>query len=774
MSSRFYALFSLFLLAFACGQNLAQVPDARLRGKVVDPNGAPIPGAQIALNESNGHLNLSTRTDRDGMFSFRLTTGNYSIVVIAEGFAGTSRAVNVRQNSAPDIEVVLPVATVDGTVTVTDTSTPTAAITSATKTLTALADVPQSITVISRENIDDQSLQGIGDVVRYIPGITAIQGENNRDQLVIRGNSSSADFFRDGVRDDVQYYRDLYNLERLEALKGPNAMIFGRGGGGGVINRVTKQAGFSPSRELMIQVGSFNNKRVTADLGQALNQEVAFRLNGVYENSGSFRDHVGLERVGINPTVTLLAGKETQIRIGFEHFRDRRVADRGIPSFNGRPSNANISTFFGDPDESRVRATVNIVSAVVEHQVGGLNLRNQTLLGDYRRFYQNFVPGAVNADETRVVLSAYNNATNRRNIFNQTDLNFRMRVGSTTHDLSWGGEFGRQHSANFRYTGFFNNSTTTISVPLLSPTVNSPVTFRQNATDANNNVVANIAAGYAQDQIELGRRLQLLLGIRFDRFSLNFHNNRNGESLQRADNVLSPRTGLVFKPAAQISVYGSYSVSFLPSSGDQFSSLTALTQTLKPEKFTNYEIGAKWDPKGSISFTAAAYRLDRTNTRATAPNDPTRIVQTGSQRTDGFELGINGTVGRDWKIFGGYAYQDAKVTSATIAAPRGARVAQVPRNTFSLWNNYRLLKKWSVGLGLIHRSDMFAAIDNRVVLPAYTRADAAVYYSFSDKMTFQVNVENLLNKRYFVNADSNDNISPGSPRLVRAGFKWKF
>jgi catecholate siderophore receptor len=493
----------------------------------------------------------------------------------------------------------------------------------------------------------------------------------------------------------------------------------------------------------------------------------------MYENSGSFRNQVELERFGVNPTLTMAAGKQTQVRFGYEHFHDNRVADRGIPSFQGRPSNTDISTFFGNPDDSRVRARVNLLSAVVEHQRDKLTIGNHSLFGDYDRFYQNFVPGTVNADQTQVNISAYNNATRRRNLFNQTDLTYLAKTATIRHTVLAGAEFGHQVSHNFRNTGFFNNTVTTIRAPFANPTIDTPVTFRQAPTDADNRVTANIAATYVQDQIELSRKVQLLAGVRFDHFALEFHNNRNAEELSRTDNLVSPRLGIVVKPVVPLSLYGSYSVSYLPSSGDQFSSLTSITQTLKPEKFTNYEVGAKWDVRRSLSLTAAAYRLDRNNTRATDPNDPRRIVQTGSQRTDGFELGLTGSISPDWRIVGGYAYQDAQVTSATINAAEGARVAQVPRNSFSLWNHYRFLPKWSMGIGVIHRSDMFAAIDNRVVLPGYTRADAALYFSVNERMGLQANLENVFNQRYFVNADSNDNISPGYPRTIRVGFTWK-
>jgi catecholate siderophore receptor len=199
-----------------------------------------------------------------------------------------------------------------------------------------------------------------------------------------------------------------------------------------------------------------------------------------------------------------------------------------------------------------------------------------------------------------------------------------------------------------------------------------------------------------------------------------------------------------------------------------------VTEQLKPERFTNYEIGAKWDATAALAVTAAAYRLDRTNTRATDPNDPTRIVQTGSQRTTGLEIGVNGRVSARWQIAGGYALQDATVTRATAAAPAGARVAQVPRQTFSLWNLYQLRPRVGVGLGVTRRSDMFAAIDNLVTLPGYTDVDAAVYVSVTPRLRLQTNIENMFDRRYYANADGNTNISPGSPRAVRVGLTAKF
>src|ERR1041384_3487523 len=390
------SIFSRSSLLLVCSAILASTTFAQqskpiLRGRVVDPNHAGIPGADIWAS-GNGLPSASAVSDRNGDFSLTLDPGEYHVRVLAEGFSETTETVSVVANSQP-VEIVLPVAASSASVTITD-AYGVSTIISATKTLTPLRDIPQSISVVTKEQIRDQSMSSVADVVTYVPGITSHQGENNRDQLVIRGNSTSADFFLNGVRDDVQYYRDLYNVERVEALKGPNSMLFGRGGGGGVINRVSKEAGFSALREFTFQGGSFGNKRFTTDLDQPINNRLAFRLSGLYENSGSFRDGVDLERYGVNPTATIVAGPKTAIKLSYEYFHDGRVADRGIPSFHGRPLDVPIETFFGDPDNSRVRAGVNLATANVDHQAGRFNIHNRTMFGDYDRFYQNYVPGA--------------------------------------------------------------------------------------------------------------------------------------------------------------------------------------------------------------------------------------------------------------------------------------------------------------------------------------------------------------------------------------------
>jgi catecholate siderophore receptor len=648
--------------------------------------------------------------------------------------------------------------------------------TSATKTNTPLRDIPQSVTVVTKSVIADQRMQSMADVTRYTPGVTMGQGEGNRDQATIRGNNTTAGFFVNGMRDDVQYFRDLYNVERIEALKGANALIFGRGVGGGVLNRVTKTAEWTPIRELSVQGGSYGNKRAAIDVGQGVSEAVALRLNAVYENSDIYRDDVNVERYGINPTATIQVAAATRVLASYEYFKDYRTADRGIPSFAGAPlSTATPSTFFGDPSESYSRAPVHIGSASIEHiTTGGVTIRNRSLFADYDKKYQNVFPGAVNEAGDEVSISGYNNATQRRNLLNETEISYRLVTGAISQTLLGGIGVGRQITDNFRNTGYFNDTATTVTAPVSQPTIAVPVSFRQSATDADNHSSATSVALYGQSQIVFSDHWQAIVGARYERFDVDFYNLRNGESLNRRDDMVSPRAALLYKPADAITLYSSYSVSALPGSGDQFSSLTVTTETLEPEKFTNYELGFKWDILNRVSLAAAAYRLDRTNTTAPDPADPARTLQTGSQRTKGFELSVTGAVTPEWQIIGGYANQDATITSQTAAAAPGAKVPLVPRNTVSLWNRYQATQALGLGLGVVYQDDMYAAIDDAVTLPSFVRLDAAAYYGVSRHLRLQLNFENLLDQEYFATAHSNNNITPGSPRAVRVAVVTGF
>ena len=676
--------------------------------------------------------------------------------------------------------------------------------TSATRTDTDLKDVPQAVTVVTQDLIQDLGIQGMADAVRYVPGIGITQGEGNRDGLVFRGNSSTADLFIDGMRDDVQYYRDTYNIDRIEAFKGPNAMIFGRGSPGGLLNRVTKVADWEVGSEIGLQLGSWDKKRVTADINQAINDAAAFRVTGVYEDSEGFRDGFELKREGINPTLSLRPGENTRITLGLEHFQDERTADRGIPSyanaFNGTryPVETDRATFFGDPAASFSDTEVNAFNALIEHDFGSVLLRNRTRYANYDKFYQNVFPGNVNSAATTVSLSAYNNVTERENIFNQTDLIFSAATGAVNHKFMAGAEFGRQETDNLRRTGRFavpaqapclaGSTATSCVVSLANPTVSVPVTYANSGSDANNTGVTRIAAAYVQDQIEFSPQWEAVVGLRYDRFDVDFHDLRATTSaanrdLSSSDDLLSPRLGLIYKPVENVSLYTSYGVTYLPRSGEQMASLSPTTASLDPEEFKNYEIGAKWDITPRLGATAAVFRLDRSNVAVIDPADPTNtrmiLLDGDSQRTEGVELSLSGEVTEAWQIIASYTYQDAEITrdirtSATSVTPKGTELAQSPKQMAGLWNRYDFSPNWGVGLGAIYRGESYATTSNAVTLKSYTRYDGAVFYTVNDSIDLQLNVENLFNKKYFPSAHSDNNITTGAPRGYYLSARFRF
>lgn len=660
----------------------------------------------------------------------------------------------------------------------------------ATRTDTPLVDVPQSITVVTRAQVQDQSAQNIADVIRYVPGVGMAQGEGNRETPVFRGNASTSDFFVNGLRDDVQYYRDLYNIERIEVLKGPNAMIFGRGGVGGVINRVTRTADFHEVREVSLQTGSDDNKRATFDLGTGFNDKISGRVTGLYEDSASYRDFVTLERRGINPTLALRTGKATTVTLGYEYFKDERIADRGIASQNGKPFAISESTFFGDPAQSPTDTELNTTSLTVDHDFGaGLTLRNRTLYGSYDKFYQNVFASGVVAANGNVPFQAYFASTERQNLFNQTDLIYKLKTGAIGHTLLGGVELGRQLTDNFRLSGQFADGSDADTTPdssyvgnVSNPTINEPlVGFVQGSNDGNNESVTTIAAFYVQDQISLTPQFDAVIGLRYDQYDTDFTNRRSGVAaadrvIKTQDGLLSPRAGLIYKPLEQASIYASYSLSYLPRAGEQLGSLSPSNAAFDPEEYTNYEVGAKWDIRPELSLTFAVYQLDRSNVILPPANAGDASVLGDGARTKGIELGVSGKLTKAWSIAGGYAYQDGKLTGTTNAstARAGATLANLARNTFSLWNRYDFTPQWGAGLGLFNRSATFATTSNAVQLDGYTRLDGAVFYTVSPKLSVQLNVENLTGEDYMVNAHSDNNIQPGAPLNFRVGLTAHF
>ncbi len=631
---------------------------------------------------------------------------------------------------------------------------------SATKTDTPLRNIPQSISVVTDKQIKDQNMQGMADVVRYVPGVQMAQGEGHRDAPILRGIISTADFYVDGMRDDVQYLRDLYNSERVEVLKGSSGMIFGRGGTGGLINRVTKQAGWQDRNEIGLSYGSWDKRRITTDVNKGINEQVAVRMNAMFEDSNSYRDHVDVERWGINPTATFRLGDATTLEVGYEHFEDNRVVDRGVPSFNGKPLKLKESTYIGNPDLSDSTAQVDALNARISHEfANGSTLVNQTRYADYEKFYGNVFPGAYNNSTKTIGIAAYTSATDRKNLINQTDYTFSVDTFGIGHTVLTGMELSRQVTDNYRQSGVFASSNK--SVGLDDTIYRLPISFANNGgSDANNRSVAETAALYVQDQIELNSQWEAIVGVRYDNFKVDLDNRNNNTELSSSDELFSPRAGLIYKPLDNLSLYTSYTIAHVPRAGEQLAGLTLGNRALDPEKFINKEIGAKWDITERMAATLALYRLDRTNVAVADPNNPGQSILVDGQRVKGVELGLSGNLTDAWQITGGYAYQESEVLAGN---DKGNKIAQVPRNSISLWNRYDFNSQWGVGLGAVYQSDVFAGADNTVKMPSFTRVDAALYYTVNPQLKLQLNVENLFDEEYYTSAHSNTNIVPGAP-----------
>jgi catecholate siderophore receptor len=664
--------------------------------------------------------------------------------------------------------------------------------TAATRTDTPLTDVPQSISVVTQDQIEDQGIQSVTDAVRYVPGVTPSQGEGNRDALNFRGAGvTTGDFYVDGLRDDIQTFRDFYNVERIEVLKGPNGLIFGRAAAGGLINRVTKEAGWDSIRELTVSGGMFDHKRAAIDIGDALSDSVAFRLNAVYEDSGSYREGVDLERYGVNPTFTIRPSENTRIVLGAEYFEDKRVGDRGVPSVNGpgdsrkgnRPFDLdNSDEFFGNDDLSPNETETKALNAMIEHVFdNGLIVRNRTRYADYDKFYQNVYAGGPVRNNGLVAINAYRDETDRENLINQTDLIYDLKTGAIEHKLLFGMEFVKQDTNNSRISPNGGGDGTGVSVPVSNPEFEGPNPFlvvrRDRSSDVDNR------AFYVQDQITFSPMWEALIGLRHDSFEVDHTNRLDGEKIDSDDNFVSPKAALIFKPIENVSFYGAYSLSYVPRAGDQLTDLTFDMSSFDPEKFINKEIGAKWDVTPRLSLTAAIYRLDRekvavANPDASAANP---LILVDNQETKGVELGIAGRITSAWSVFGGYAYQDAEITkqqgTGSGAILKGTELGQTPEHTFSLWNRYDFNDTWGAALGVISRSDMFAATPTATqstILPGYTRLDAAIFARLDKNLRLQVNIENLTNKEYALYAHNNDNITPGSPTAARATLIYNF
>lgn len=642
--------------------------------------------------------------------------------------------------------------------------------TTATKIAAPLRDIPQTVNVVPQQVIKDQNATSLERVLANVPGVALSHGDGQRDQVTIRGFTAIGDQFVDGLRDDALYFRDLSNVERVEVLKGPASVLYGRGSSGGMINRVTKKPGIEIS-EIAGTVGSWGQKRGEFDLGRKLGDaDVFFRVTGAAERADSYRNQQFLERETIAPSMLFKLAPATTLLLQADHLRDKRLTDFGIPAFNGRPVAVPASTYYGAANAASVdtsESTVDSVGFTFDHKFNDkLAFHNAFRRYQYTLIRNNTLVGAVTGTTAR--LDHSNVWRSEDGYFNQSELNQKLTLGGMQHQLLYGVEIGKQNKDQYFVTQT-NVGTVNIFNPVL-PVVNL---IANNAPSTNNAGILKNTSAYVQDLVTLSKSWKALAGLRYDRFEQETQNRIPGAAnLARTDNTFSPRAGVVYQPRLDQSYYASVSKSFQPS-GETFP-LAANNTQIAPEETTNYEVGAKLDYfEGNASLNAALFNLQRTNIKFADPSGT--IVPVGTQRTRGVELSFTGQLPRGWNIWSGYAYMNSIVTASPNPALLDRGATLTPRHSASVWLTKTLGAGWRAGGGVSYVGDRYADPLNTVILPGYAKLDAMVGYRLS-KLDVQLNLGNLLNRGYIVSGHgSSANLNlPGAPRNAQVTARYSF
>ncbi|NRA29496.1 MAG: TonB-dependent siderophore receptor [Parvularculaceae bacterium] len=655
------------------------------------------------------------------------------------------------------------------------------------KTPTPILDVPQSLSIITADQIVQRGFTSIADIINYTPGVSNSQGEGHRDAVIFRGVRSTADFFIDGVRDDVQYYRPLYNLEQVEVLRGPNALFFGRGGTGGILNRVTKKAVIGEQfNGFRTSANTFGAYDIWVDTNISTGDKSAVRINAMYESLDNHRDFFDGERIGFNPTAKFELSPATTLDVSYEFIDHQRFIDRGIPTgSDGRPVEDFEDIVFGDPELNETKLLAHLFRGQLQHQFSdNLKGRASVFYGTYDKLYRNFYASSYNeaVSPDVVGLDGYVDTTDRQNLILSADLIGEFATGEINHTIVTGVEFIDTTNNNDRFNPVWTQTNDdveffTIERPLnlrggFGVNTSGNETIANLTSDVNDDTEADVQvfSAYVQDEIEISDQLDLVLGLRFDSFEIDVFNVVANEQRSRTDDNIAPRLGLVYKPMENISFYTSYSETFLPRSGEQFANINGNNNALDPNEFTNLEAGVKWDIQPGLSITAALFEIEQSSPQV-ADNDPETLDVIDSETT-GFEIQLQGQITDRWYISGGYSYLDGEIVNRS--GNTGLRPRELPENMFSLWNAFEVTPDFGLGLGFTFQDESFINNSNSARLPSYTRVDAAAYYNISDDLRVQLNVENVTDELYFPNSHSTHQATVGTPLNARLTLTGRF
>jgi catecholate siderophore receptor len=655
-----------------------------------------------------------------------------------------------------------------------------------------LRDVPQTITVVPRRVIEEQGATTLRDVLRNVAGITFQAGEGGvpaGDQMTIRGFSARTDMFVDGIRDFGGYSRDPYNVEQVEVAKGPSSAISGRGSTGGAVNLVSKMPHAGTGYDAVISAGNAEFKRSTLDINQPLDEvglpNAAFRLNAMWTDSGvPGRDAIEGARWAVAPSLGFGIGTHTRLTASYSHLTQDNLPEYGLPWVpantnpelaeyaNGQPP-VDPSNFYGLRTRDYEDTVTDLGTVHVEHDFApSSTIRNITRYGKTTRDSVITAPRFASVNTS----TAINRQLQSRDmvdhiVANQTTLTTRFDAGASGHALVTGVEVASERSENYLRTG-----PAAPLADLFNPNPDDPYPAPVTRTGARNLGTARSAALYAFDTVTLGSRLEISGGLRWDRFDVDYEAHAaTGEvtPLQRNDDMVSWRGGVVYKPRRTSSIYFGYGSSFNPSA--EGLALTAATVTLAPEQTRSFEAGTKWDVfDESLALTAAVFRTDKTNARTPGVNagDPPTVLA-GAQRVSGIELSASGRLSERWTAYGAYAFMTSDIAASNALGEVDNALALTPEHTVSLWTTFQLPWDISIGGGAQFMDAVFRNATNTAVVPSYWVINTLASYEVNQHLTLRLNVNNLANEAY-VDRIGGGHYIPGPRRSVQLSSAVKF
>jgi catecholate siderophore receptor len=634
-----------------------------------------------------------------------------------------------------------------------------------------LKDTPQSITIVPEKLVEEQGGTTLRDALRNVPGIAVAAGEgggSQGDSFTLRGFNARNDMYIDGVRDAGSYFRDAFNFESVEVLKGPSSTFFGRGSTGGIINQVSKVPRLDPSYEGIFSGGAGPLFRGTVDVNQPLSlvlPNAALRINLVAHGDDVVgRDKVEVRRQGFAPSIAFGLGTPTQLTASYLLQHEDNIPDYGFPYANGKPLRIDRDTFYGLNREDHEETWVNIGTLRLDHRFNDIfNLKN-TL-----RFSHVDRDSAV-TNATAVLPNTLNRSRPQRDtqesiLSNQTDLTAKFDTFGFGHTATTGVEVSRETFDLVRW------ASTGPSTTIHNPNSHQLPSLKTLAADSDTRATG--FGIYAADQIKLNRYFDILGGARWDYFSAHIKDDFADDTRNQIDKMWSYRGGLVFHPTPSQSYYFSYGTSFNPSA--EGIALTPTTNGTPPEKNRIFEVGAKLEFfEGALSFQTAAFRIEKTNARTINPDDPTGPnIVTGKQRSQGFEVGLTGRLFPGLNVFGGYTYLDTEILKDNTAANVGNEIANVPQHSATLWTTYDFFEKWQVGGGPTYVGSRFSNNANANRIPGFVRWDSTIAYQITRNIQLRINAINLTNQLYFDSVAGSKAV-PGAGRTFIGSASFKF